>query len=157
MRVFRWLAAAGLVALAGCSQAAKAPEAAYNTDLPMNELMGHVVDPASFAYWRGAGTEVTEAGERDLSPTTPEGWKVVEDGAATLIEAGNAMLIPGRPREPVADWNRYTQAMIKQAIVAKAAAERQDKEAVFEEGAKLYQTCVACHAQFVIAPMEAEQ
>src|SRR5437773_11155045 len=99
---------------AACSPkepAAPAAAARFNTDLPMTEFMDHVVDPAAFAYWRGSGTEVTAKGERDLSPTTEEGWLEVENGAAVLIEAGNALQLPGRARAPAAGWNRYAQAL----------------------------------------------
>lgn len=124
----------------------------YDTTLSMAELMGHVVDPASFAYWRGSGAEVTAKGERDLSPTTPEGWELLENGAAILIETGNVLQTPGRVREPVADWNRWSQELSARAVLAKAAAEKHDKKAVFDAGGRLYETCTSCHAQFVIAP-----
>ena len=122
--------------------------------LDMQELMAHVVDPAAFAFWRGSGYDITEEGERDLSPTTDEGWKVVEDGAATVAEAGNLLMLPGRAREPEGEWNRYAKAMQAAALEAKAAAERKDKVAVFETGAALYQTCVACHEKYVIVAAE---
>ncbi|MCR5881164.1 hypothetical protein [Phenylobacterium sp. J367] len=147
MRRFTVLAC--LIALGACSPKAEPP--AYNTDQDIAELMIHVVDPAAFAFWRGSGTEVTEEGERDLSPTTPEGWKVVEDGASTVAEAGNLLMLPARVREPAADWNRHARDMTARALEAKDAAMRMDKQAAFDTGAKLYQTCVACHAQFDVA------
>ena len=124
----------------------------YDVDLPMAELMGHVVDPAAWTYWRGSGTEVTEKGERDLSPTDEEGWVQLENGAATLREAGNLLQLPGRVREPAADWNRYAQELSARAIAAKTAAEKHDKKAVFDEGGRVYEVCTACHKQFVIDP-----
>jgi len=147
--------AAAALLLAACQP--KADQTQY-AGLDMQELMVHVVDPAAFAFWRGSGYDITEEGERDLSPTTPEGWKVVEDGAATVAEAGNLLILPGRAREPAAEWNKYAKAMQDRALEAKAAAERQDKEALFQTGAALYQTCVACHEKYVIQPMlEAEK
>ncbi|RAK53827.1 hypothetical protein DJ017_04420 [Phenylobacterium soli] len=145
------------VLMAACSQpkpAAKAEAGAakFNTSLPMDEFMGHVVDPASFQYWEGSGTEVTAKGEKDLSPTTEEGWTKLENAAATLIEAGNAMQLPGRARAPEADWYRHSQVLIERAVAAKAAAEKHDKEAVFKAGAALYEECTACHEQYVIQP-----
>jgi hypothetical protein len=143
------------LAVAACAKPAKAPPPAqvqYDTRLPMDELMGHVVDPAAFTYWKGAGTEVTEKGERDLSPTTTEGWETLESGAAALIEAGNLLQLPGRARAPEADWNRYARELTARAIVAKAAAEKHDKRGVFDAGAAIYQVCTACHKQYVIDP-----
>lgn len=144
------LGAATALLLAACQPKA---EQQYS-GLDMRELMAHVVDPAAFAFWRGSGYDITEEGERDLSPTTDEGWKVVEDGAATVAEAGNLLMLPGRAREPEGEWNRYAKAMQTAALEAKAAAERKDKQAVFETGAALYQTCVACHEKYVIVAAE---
>ena len=146
-----WAAAAACLAMTACSK--PEPAANYNVDINMLELMVHVVDPASFAFWRGSGFETTEEGERDLSPTTDEAWKVVEDGAATVAEAGNMLMLPGRPREPVAEWNKYAQEMTSRALEAKAAAMAKDKQAVFDTGGRLYETCLACHEKFVIQPM----
>lgn len=126
--------------------------AKFNTDLPMTEFMGHFVDPAAFMYWKASGTEVTEAGERDLSPTTDEGWDVPVTGATMLMEAGNAMQLPGRVRAPEADWIKYSQLLTERAAIARAAAEKHDKKAVFDEGGRVYEVCVACHEQFIIQP-----
>jgi len=152
--------AACALLVSGCAPnkpAAPPAPAKFNTDLPMTEFMDHVIDPASFAYWHGSGTEITKAGERDLSPTTEEGWVALENAAAVLIEAGNALQIPGRPRAPEADWDRYAQELTLRAVAAKAAAEKKDKPAMFEAGAKIYEVCTACHKQYVINPMLADQ
>ena len=144
--------------LAACSpQKPPAAAAKFNTSLPMTEFMDHVIDPAAFAYWHGSGTEITKAGERDLSPTTEEGWVALENAAATLIAAGDALQVTGRARAPEADWNRFAQALSARAAEAKDAAEKKDKAAVFADGAKIYEVCTACHKQYVINPMLADQ
>ena len=123
----------------------------YNIDaLPMPEFMGHVVDPASFAYWKGSGTEETKTGVKDLSPTTDEGWETMETAAAVLIEAGNALQLPGRERP--GNWYKYAQALTAEAILAKDAAGKHDKKATYEEGAKVYLICTSCHKEYVIDP-----
>ena len=147
-----------ILVLGGCSPQKPAatsasPPPTYNTELAMPELMGHVVDPAAWTYWRGSGTEETKKGTVDLSPTTNEGWEQLESGAAALIEAGNLLQLPGRPRAPVADWNKFAQALTTSAIAAKAAAEKHDKHAVFVEGGHVYEVCTACHKEYVIDPM----
>ena len=146
--------------LAACSPqkpAAPVAQAKFNSSLPMTEFMDHVIDPASFAYWHGSGTEITKAGERDLSPTTEEGWVALENAAATLIEAGNALQVTGRARAPEADWNHFAQDLSARAAEAKDAAEKKDKAAVFADGAKIYEVCTACHKEYVIGPMLADQ
>jgi hypothetical protein len=133
-----------------------AAEAKLNTDLPMDELMGHVVDPASFVYWGGSGTEETAKGVRDLSPTTEEGWEKLESAAAALIEAGNSLQLPGRARKlpghPDSDWYQHAQKLSALGVIAKAAAAKHDKDAVFKAGADIYTECTACHSEYVIEP-----
>ena len=146
--------------LTACQPTKPAPKAEasatpkFNTDLPMTEFMGHVVDPAAFMYWKGSGTEVTMAGERDLSPKPDdqEGWDVLISGASILMTAGNELQLDGRRRAPEADWNKYAQMLTDRALIARKAAEAKDKKAVFDEGGRVYEVCVACHEQFVIQP-----
>lgn len=153
------IAAAACAALVACSpgkpeDAAGAPGARFNTNIPMTEFMGHVVDPAAFLYWSNSGYDITEEGERERFPTTDEGWDVLVTGATTLVEAGNMMQLPHRVRQPADEWNKYAQMMSDRAMTALAAAERRDKQAVFDEGGRLYQACVACHEKFVVEPAE---
>jgi len=156
-RLLTFAACAALpLAIWGCQPqkpAAPASLAKYNTDaLDMKEFMGHVVDPASFAYWKGSGTEETAKGTKDLTPTSDEGWESMETAAAVLIEAGNALQLPGRPRAPEADFDKFAQQLTAEAILAKAAAEKHDKAGVYAEGAKVYLICTACHKEYVIDP-----
>jgi hypothetical protein len=148
------VAIASLLTLAGCG--AK-PEAAtgFNTDMPMVELMGHVFQPAAENFWAGAGSISDADGTRDLRPTDAAGWKSVEDGAATLAEAGNLLLLPGRLREPAADWTRHAHDLTKVAMEAKAAAEGEaDEAALLDVGERLYNVCMECHEQFAPPPAE---
>ena len=143
--------------LAGCQPAKKAESAGapkYNTDLPITELMGHMVDPAAFMYWKRSGTMIDDKGEHDLSPAPDdqEGWDAMVTGATILMEAGNVLQLEGRRRAPEADWNKYAQMLTDRALAARKAAEARDKKGTFEEGAKVYEVCVACHEQFVIQP-----
>jgi hypothetical protein len=154
-----FVAAACAALLCGCTKPASnttvattAAPAKYNTSLPTDELMAHVIDPASFVYWKGAGTEETAKGTRNLAPTTEEGWESLESGAATLIEAGNMLQLPGRARAPEKDWNGFAQQLTDLAIPAKAAAEKHDAKGVYDYGAKIYQVCTACHEEYVIQP-----
>lgn len=154
----RLVTLAALAALLGACQPqnAAAPKASaaakFNTDLPMTEVMGHVVDPAAFLYWNNSGSVITAEGEKDRYPTTDEGWDVLVTGASTLVEAGNMLQLPHHVREPAADWNRHAQMLSARAMTARAAAEKHDKQAVFDEGGRLYEACVACHEQFIIEP-----
>ncbi len=147
MRRFGTLAAVAL--LASCSPKPKPPEPApFNTAIPINEVMAHVMDPAADAFWGGMGTSYTVAGERDLSPTTEAEWKRVEDGAATVVLATNSLMVPGYQRAPIADWNRHAKGVADVALRAKAAVEKKDMVAMMEIGDELDRACEACHKQF---------
>ncbi len=122
---------------------------AFDTAVPMLELMVHVVQPAADRFWAGSGYIIDAAGEHALRPTTPEGWKSVEDGAMTTLEAANLMLLPGRPRAPEADWVRRVAQLRRVAKEAQVAAEHQaSDDELLDIGGRLYDTCLACHAQF---------
>jgi hypothetical protein len=152
--------AVAAVLLTACDQKPAAPAGGavkFDTSLPVNAIMGHLVDPGAFMYWKSTGEELTEQGTRDLTPTTEEGWENMVSGATIVAEAGNMLQLAGRARPPEADWNTYAQQLTAQALVARAAAEAQDKKLAFAEGAKLYQVCVDCHKQYVIDPLVKEQ
>jgi hypothetical protein len=138
--------------LASCSkpapQAAAPAEAKYDTSLDMKELMGHVVDPGSWAFWHASGTDVTASGDKSLLPTTQEGWDAAESGAAEVMQAGNLLQLPGNSRG--AEFNAFAQDLTAKAKLAKAAAENKDAKAMFTTGADMYQVCVACHAKYVM-------
>ena len=148
------------VLLTACNQKPAAPPAGapkFDTNLNVSEVMGHMVDPGAFMYWKGSGEEITEAGVKDLSPTTEQGWETLVSGATIVAQAGNVLQLPGYARAPEADWNKYAQQLTAQALIARKAAEAHDRKAVFDEGGKLYEVCVACHKQYVIDPLIKEQ
>lgn len=139
--------AALAVLLAGCQQ-----ESAADLKVPNDtkELMAHVIDPAAFMVWKNSGDIIDETGEHDRYPTTEEGWKVLEDGSVIVAEAGNLLKIGNRPREPVAEWNRFADLMTQRGMEMKAAVEARDKKAIFDTGGRLYEVCQGCHAKFPI-------
>jgi hypothetical protein len=152
------LATGGVVAVTallwGCQRpappAAQAPAApAYNVTLSMKEVMGHVVDPGAWAFWRASGTVTSETGEQSLTPTTEQGWESAESGAAQIAESGNLLLLPGRKRDD-GDWATYARTLSRQGLEAKAAVEARDTRKMFESGAAIYQTCTGCHAKYVM-------
>ena len=139
--------AATAASLASCSKPAS--KTAFDIALPMEEVMGHVVDPASWIFWRSSGEVTTLKGTESLLPKTEEGWLAAESGATTVAEAGNLLLIPGRAY-PDKQWPQYVKAMQQAALKARDAASKHDGEAMFSTGGALYETCVGCHEKYVI-------
>ena len=132
---------------ASCSK--PAPKTAFDISLPMTEVMGHVVDPGAWIFWKSSGEVVTEKGEESLLPKTEEGWLAAESGATTVAEAANLLMIPGRAQEGK-QWPKFVSDMRQAALKARDAAEKHDGPAMFTTGGALYETCVACHAVYVI-------
>ncbi len=113
--------------------------------------MEWILDPAADVIWDSAGTIITAEGERDLAPTTDEGWDQVRSSAALVGETGNLLMMPGRASGPA--WVAYAQGLTAAAEVAMAAAEARDADALFDAGGQLYQVCRACHEQYMV-PLE---
>ena len=124
----------------------------------VKQTMEWVLDPAADAIWGSAGFVLSEEGERDLAPTTDEGWATVHHAAAVVAEGGNLLLMPhllpaveaeaGEYGQSEAAWVEFSNGMTRIALQAMQAAEDQDAAALFEIGGHLYNVCRACHQVF---------
>jgi len=146
------LAGLGLVIavllLAGCAARASQPETRqpFDPEMSVHELMEWILNPAAEVIWDSAGTIITAEGHEELAPTTDAGWHDVERAAATLSEAGNLLMLPGRAAGD--DWIGYAQALVGAGRLAREAAGAQDADALFDAGGHLYQVCRGCHDQY---------
>lgn len=145
VRMFRYAALAGLLMLAACSK----PPPAFNTQNGMHEVMEHVIDPAAWVFWNASGYITTAEGTVDRAPTTPEGWQAAENAAATVAEAGNLLLVPGRGPDET-EWKAYAAAMTKAGLAGMKAAEAHDGRAVFVTGGQIYEACSGCHKRYIV-------
>jgi hypothetical protein len=136
--------------IASCQPAPPPFEEAVN----LREVMLHVIEPAAEKYWDSVGTVMDLDGTQEIAPSTTEEWIAVENAAATLAEAGNLLLIPGRYRDDPR-WAQYSSAMIERGRIALAAADSRDTDAVFEAGGNVYVVCADCHAAFAPALLPA--
>lgn len=135
--------------LGGCSRPPEKPAAPFNTEIPLNEVMLHVLEPAAYGFWDGAGTVHDASGLHDLTPKTEEEWLRVENGAATVAIGANSLMLEGYAQAPDAAWYAYARKLGEVALEGKAAAERKDAKALFEIGGRLDEACEACHAEFL--------
>ena len=163
-RLVLGLALAALVA-AACSPKAESPAATaaptaaaagsvtaadFRTQLPMKELMGHVIDNAADGIWLAQGWLINAEGTHELFPTTDDGWRYASNAAVTLAEASNLLLLPGRPVDDDRRWVDATHALHDAAMQAHEMAEKRDKEAFFKAGSSIYEACVQCHSHYII-------
>ena len=154
------LALAALVA--ACSEKAESPAATatptagsvaasdYRTQLPMKELMAHVIDNAADGIWLAQGWLINAEGTHELFPTTDDGWRYASNAAVTLAEASNLLLLPGRPADDDRRWVDATHALYDAAMQAHEMAEKRDKEAFFKAGSAIYEACTQCHSHYII-------
>ena len=124
-------------------------ESEYVLSFDLRGIMEHVLYPAAAVVWSNAGFVITNKGEQDLSPTTEEGWHNVEDHAAMVMESANLLLLPGRGPQEVA-WKTFSKDLVRTGKLAFDAAQSRDAEALFNAGGELYQSCLACHDQYLI-------
>lgn len=144
-----------LLLVSACAEPppAATPPPPYKPVGDTKQLMALVLEPAADVIWDSAGTIMTMEGEEDLSPTTDEGWLAVQHSAAVVAETGNLLMMPGRAQD-AEDWVEISQGLIAVGEKARAAAEAQDKEALFDAGGEIYQVCLSCHQIYWTEPVE---
>ena len=147
-------AAAAIVSAAACSPGEKAD--AYETDLHMKEVMGHVIDPAAWQFWNYTGWIDDASGTRNRLPTTEEGWLDAETGAVTVAEASNLLLLPGR-KDPDPDWEKFSRQLYTASMEARQATIDRNEQAMFDTGGRMYEACVGCHAKFLLPKLPEEE
>ena len=95
-------------------------------------------------------------GERELYPTTEEGWQELVDAGIELVAMGKDLEDKIDTEDPRSDaWQAYAAAIAEVSQKLIVAAEEKNKQAIFDEGVVLYQVCRACHGTFP-APEETE-
>lgn len=119
----------------------------FDTSVSVVDLMENVMDPAADVVWESVGTIMTKEGTFERAPANDDEWNAVKAGAITLVESGNLLLIPARTGGSQ-EWVSLAQALIAQSKRAIKAAEDHDKQATFDIGADIYESCVNCHKRF---------
>jgi hypothetical protein len=143
-----WLAPLVLLLSASCNSQPPAPALPpFDTSVSVKDLMANVLDPNADIVWESVGTIVTKEGTFERAPANDDEWNQVRAAAITLVEATNGLMLPARSGGN-AEWVTLTQATIEQAKRMIKAAESHDREAVFNVGAELYDSCVNCHKRF---------
>jgi hypothetical protein len=154
----RFVTVAGLCLLAACGEGGGegGSEARVLGEGADFDYMNAVMQPRAEVIWDSAGYIITAEGERDLSPTTDEGWAEVAAGAVAIKDAGEELKTIDFAYD-AESWPAFAEGLIVAGERARLAAEAHDSEEMFEAGAQLYRVCVACHQFYRIgefAPAE---
>ena len=148
MRIRQSLTPLFLILVTSCSSPPPAPALPpFDTSISLKDLMANVVDPTADEVWGSVGTIMTKEGSFELEPKTDEEWNHVKASAMAIQEVGNLLMIPARSGGN-AEWNKRALELIAQTKRVIQAAEKHDKQGVFDTGADMYDACVNCHKQF---------
>ena len=143
-----WLAPLVVLISVSCSSqppASKMPP--FDSTTSVKDLMANVVDPTADEVWGSVGTIMTKEGTFEQSPQTDEEWNHVKGSAMAILEVGNLLMIPARSGGND-EWNQRALELIVQAKRVVQAAEKHDKQGVFDTGSDMYDACVNCHKRF---------
>jgi hypothetical protein len=133
------------VILSACSSAPPPPP--YRPVADVKTLMASIMEPSAEVYWDAVGIIVDEKGEHHIEPKTVEEWDAVRNAAYVVAESGNLLMMPSRARDG-GEWMAASQRMIDAAQKAIRAAEARNKDAVFDVGAEMYDSCTNCHSKY---------
>ena len=148
MRIRVWLAPLILIISISCTSQSPAPAMPpFDTTISVKDLMANVVDPTADEVWGSVGTIMTKEGTFELEPKTDEEWNHVKASAIAILEVGNLLMLPARSGGN-AEWNQLALELQKQTKRVIQAAEKHDKQGVFDTGADMYDACVNCHKRF---------
>jgi cytochrome c553 len=147
-RIAHWLPLC-LITLLGCSppHAVSPASSGLTPVLGLKQMMEWVIDPAADVIWDSVKSITTEAGTKDIAPQNAEQWDAVRNAAATLMEASNLLMVPGRARDE-RGWAAFARGLRTSAGGALKAAEAKNTEALFAAGGDIYVVCRGCHTEY---------
>ena len=120
-----------------------------NTALPLKQVMEWVIDPAADVIWDSVKSIITEKGTEEIYPKTDEQWEVIRNASASLIESGNLLKLRNKKASDQ-EWIAYADRLSKNAELALKAANDRNKEALFDVGGSIYNSCKTCHQKYAI-------
>ncbi|MBU3576588.1 cytochrome c [Polynucleobacter sp. UK-Kesae-W10] len=129
--------------LLGCGP--KAPEP--NTSLTLKQLMEWVIDTNADLIWDSVKSISNAKGTTEIYPRTDAQWEAVRNSAATLVEAGNSLMIEGRAKD-TQQWMKFAKQLSQSAELALKAAQNKNKDALFDAGGEIYSACKSCHDKY---------
>lgn len=112
------------------------------------DLMRGLITLSAEVYWQSVSVVVDEEGIHENMPQTDEDWIEVWAAGMALAESGNLLMMPPRALDED-QWIVYSTALVDAGFAAAQAAMARDFEGVLAEGEAIYNTCVACHRDYV--------
>ena len=146
------LAAAASIIL-GCQTNAGPPLKAVGT---VEDIMHDIVLPNAEIVWDSVGTIFTLEGTNEIRPGNEEQWMHVMQGALTVAEAGNLLMLEGRAKNS-GEWMELAAGLVEAGTVAVNAVHDRNADDLFDAGGTIYEACTACHEQYWELPPSARR
>lgn len=135
-----------VLGLTSCSEPPPPPPP-FHAVVQFRELMTWVIDPAADAVWDSVQTIMTEKGTIEKFPKTDADWAVARNGAATLAEAANLLMMDGRARDNK-EWMTRARRLMDAGEKALKAADARNVDALFDAGTDMFNACDGCHLRY---------
>ena len=129
--------------------AAGADKTPYKIDFEIKDVMDHVIDYAADSMWERQGWDIDAKGEHPLFPTTEEQWTATANHAATLAEAAQLLMLPGRAVDNDR-WVKQAAKLHEAAMEEYRAIKARDTEKMFKVGSDIFIVCRDCHAMYIL-------
>ena len=134
---------------AGKPAAAASDKTPYKIDFEIKDVMDHVIDYAADSIWERQGWDIDAQGEHSLFPTTEEQWTTTANHAATLAEAAQVLMLPGRAVDNDR-WVKQAAKLHEAAMEEYRAIKARDTEKMFKVGSDIFIVCRDCHAMYIL-------
>jgi len=138
------------------------------------DLMLYPVDPLADELWEAVAVVSTATGTEEVAPETDEEWAALRAKALMLMEAGNLLVVEGRPvghpgqkiagigestdltpEQAQAEIDKDRQSFVAFALALQAAAgglrdaiDARHTDQYLEAGSALQEACEGCHRKF---------
>jgi hypothetical protein len=147
-----------------------APE--YQTEVTIKDIMDSVVDPNADYVWQSVSTTATSKGIVEKAPNTDDDWREVRRHTIALMEATNALQIPGRrvarpgekaedtrieePPEVIqtmiesdpASWYKKAHGLYAAAALLLKATDAKNVDGLVDAGDQIDKACETCHLKY---------
>jgi hypothetical protein len=156
--VFAWLAGVAAQERAAPAAPARQAAAAQEQAEPVQprpigsvvQLMDAILFPASNIIWEAIKIEINEKGWEEIYPKTDEEWAAVLRSSIVLAEAGNLLMLHGRPgaREREAGWIAMARQLTDGGELAIKASLAKDPKLFSEASETIRFACSRCHIEY---------
>ncbi|MEQ1760077.1 MAG: hypothetical protein ABL986_17305 [Vicinamibacterales bacterium] len=124
--------------------ASAAPAVQLRPTATVKQIMNGIVVPASTVLYDAVSSTATLTGVEERAPSTDEEWATLAANAATLVEAGNLLLLEGHAVDS-GQWVTMTREFMDAGAAALKAAEARSTDGILSTGSDVNATCDKCH------------